>query len=493
MLGGGIRIRLAVTLVALVTVTVAGIGLGTYAFVDARLRDGLVSEISRQAQFDLSVLMPGRLGHDADLDAFEASGLPAAFRLRGDADFIVDFGDGNPYVSRSMLLTVPPALPAAIGETIASGHLGFAWLDRGSTRLLVVGGRAMDGPTLYLVVDDTRITTALDQLRLGLAAAGLSAIGVALALARLMARRILRPIRASNLVAARIALGDLAARVLVDGDDEFAAWAVEFNRMAEVLESLVGRLQASQEQNRRFVADVSHELRTPLAALVAETSIIEGGLGALAPDARRAAELLVADVRRLRLLIDDLLELSRFDADAEYPHLQPIDLSRLLRSTVATRMQDASLEVPDEPVSVESDVRRLDRIFGNLLDNARIHAMGAPVIVRLVRDDDRVTVKVMDRGPGVPDDALSHLFDRFYKTDLSRGAETSTSSGLGLAIAAENAALLGATIDVAARAGGGLVFTVTLPVSKRLRDGDGTDTDQVDHRFLSEPAPRIES
>ena len=100
--------------------------------------------------------------------------------------------------------------------------------------------------------------------------------------------------------------------------------------------------------------------------------------------------------------------------------------------------------------------------------------------------------KWLDLPPGVPDGALSRLFDRFYKTDPSRGAETSTSSGLGLAIAAENAALLGATLDVAARAGGGLVFTVTLPVSKPLPDGDGTDTDGVDHRILSEPVPRIE-
>ena len=210
--------------------------------------------------------------------------------------------------------------------------------------------------------------------------------------------------------------------------------------MADSLQATVVSLEAAQAQNRRFVADVAHELRTPLTALVAEASLIEGGLEGLSPDARRAAELMVDDVRRLRALVDDLLELSRFDAAAEQLGLEPVDLGRVVTAAVTARLPEAAVTVPRDPVVVDSDPRRLDRIVGNLLDNARAHAPGASVEVALTVARDGALIIVADRGPGVPSDALPHLFDRFYKADPSR---RSGSSGLGLAIAAEHAALLG--------------------------------------------------
>ena len=156
-----------------------------------------------------------------------------------------------------------------------------------------------------------------------------------------------------------------------------ARWAEDFNRMADSLQTTVTRLEEAQGQNRRFVADVTHELRTPLTALVAEASLLEGSLDGLPPDGRRAAQLLVADVRRLRTLVDDLLEISRFDAAAEQPSIQAIDLGRLVTAVVAARHPAAAVVLPPQPVVVDSDPRRLERILGNLLDNARAHAPGA--------------------------------------------------------------------------------------------------------------------
>jgi two-component system sensor histidine kinase MtrB len=229
-----------------------------------------------------------------------------------------------------------------------------------------------------------------------------------------------------------------------------------------------------------------------LTALVAEASIIEAGLDRLEPDARRAAELLVGDVRRLRVLVDDLMELSRFDAEAEALHLEPVDLGRVITAVVVTRLPGARLVLPEEPVVVESDIRRLDRILGNLLDNARIHAPGASVDVTLTAGDGEVSVLVADRGPGVAVDALPHLFDRFYKVDPARSATATSTSGLGLAIAAEHAALLGGSVRAAANPGGGLAVTVTLPVTRSLPGGDGPDTGGRDASSMSEPTPRTE-
>jgi two-component system sensor histidine kinase MtrB len=235
------------------------------------------------------------------------------------------------------------------------------------------------------------------------------------------------------------------------------------------------------------VADVAHELRTPLTALVAEASLIEGHTAGLPPDARRAAELLVADVRRLRVLVDDLMEVSRFDADAERPAPEPVDLGRVVTGAVAARLPEAAVSVPALPIVVDSDPRRLDRILGNLLDNAREHAPGAVVEVALQRTHEGIVIVVADRGPGVRAEALAHLFDRFYKADPSRRGG---SSGLGLAIAAEHAALLGGSLRARNRPGGGLVVSLTLPVTGSLPMGDASDTGGADAGAAPQAEPR---
>jgi two-component system sensor histidine kinase MtrB len=470
----GIRTRLALALVALVAVTVTAIGVGTYVFVDARLRDGLIADAYRQAQFNLSVLVPERLPEGVTRAAVEDGELAAAFRLRGDVETIVDFDDGDdPWVSNLAIFPAFATFPASLRDSVRAGRLGYAWQDVAGEPALVVGGRQGASPAFYFVFPAEAIEAALEQLRLGLIAAAFVAVALALLTAGLIARGILRPVDSGSAAAARIAAGDLSARVAAGGADEFARFAAEFNRMADSLAATVARLERSESQNRRFVADVSHELRTPLTALVAEASIIEAGLHDLPPDARRAAELLVADVRRLRVLVDDLMELSRFDARAELADLEPVDLGATIRAIVASRLPAAELQLPAEPIVVEGDVRRLDRIVGNLLDNARDHAPDAAVAVTVARDGTGAVVRVADRGPGVAPDALPHLFDRFSKADESRHEGR---SGLGLAIAAEHASLLGGRLVAENRAGGGLAVTLRLPVTRSLPGGDGPDT-----------------
>jgi signal transduction histidine kinase len=466
---GGIRTRLAVALVALVAITVLAIGVGTYAFVGARLRDALLADTSRQAQFNLSVLVPDALPAGATSKTFATSGLPESFRLRGGIEEIADFGGGDIYYSDAALEGALAGLPPDLTATVAAGHLGFAWQTIGDRNVLVVGGGAAAGPAIYFVAPAASIDEALGQLRLGLAAAAVIAILLALATARVIARGILRPVRSGSLTAARIAAGDLGARVPGNGTDEFAAWAAEFNRMADSLESTIQRLIDSEGRNRRFVADVAHELRTPLTALVAEASLIETGVAGLDPDAQRAAELLVADVRRFRILVEELMELSRFDANVERLQLGAVDLGRVVRAAVAARLPEARLALPERSLTITSDARRLDRIVGNLLDNARSHASGTPVEVTVAADDDSAIVSVADGGPGVAPAALDHIFERFYKADPSRSGG---SSGLGLAIAQEHAALLGGSLAARNRPAGGLEVSLTLPVTRSLPGGD---------------------
>ncbi|HEX5826646.1 MAG TPA: HAMP domain-containing sensor histidine kinase [Candidatus Limnocylindrales bacterium] len=487
-----LRTRLAVTLVALVAATVAAIGLGVYAFVDASLRASVVEDARRQADFNLAVLLPAAQPVPVDAAAFAESGLPDQFRLRGGAEVIAAFPDDTTWAPAPLLGALDEVSPE-VRAIVGRGELGYGWQTLGGAPVLVVGGRqrAVPGsPDLFFVFEAAAVENALAQLRLGLVVAGVLAVLLALVTSGLIARGILRPVTAGSRAARRIADGDLAARVPVGGRDELGRWASDFNRMAASLESTVHRLEEAQGQNRRFVADVAHELRTPITALVAEASVLEGQLAGMPPDTRRAAELMVVDVRRLRALVDDLLEISRFDAAAEQLALQGVDLGRLVTSVVAARHPAATVVLPGQPVIVESEPRRLDRILGNLLDNARSHAPGAPVEVSVTPVSSAVVVTVADRGPGVHPDALPHLFDRFYKADPSRGGSAGGSSGLGLAIAAEHTALLGGSLRARNRPGGGLVVALTLPVTGSLPPGDRPDTGRTDAGAMSEPAPK---
>ncbi|MEX2011150.1 MAG: HAMP domain-containing sensor histidine kinase [Chloroflexota bacterium] len=466
---GGIRGRLTATIVALIVVTALVLGVGAYAFVDASLHGGLVRDAEAQARFDLTVLIPARLPTPTR-EAFDNSGLVRAFEGRS-VRLIADFGDlVEPFRSiRSQELQA----------AVANGRLGYQWTAFGDQAVLIIGGRQPGTDAgFYFLHDATSLEQALTQLRIGLGGGALLLALVGLVAARWVARGVLAPVEAAARAAERIERGDLSARVPVASRDEFGTWADRFNRMAAALQETIGRLEASQAQNRRFVADVSHELRTPLTALVAEASILREHLGALPPDARRTGELLVADVARLRTLVEELMELSRFDSAAEQAAHEPIDLVRLVRAVAAARLPDAALVLPgEEPVVVVTDPRRIERILGNLLDNAREHAPNAPVEIGLQVHPDAVVLSVADAGPGVPEDRLERIFDRFYKADPSRQGG---SSGLGLAIAAENAALIGGALSARNRSAGGLRFDLRLPVTEPLPGGDPAATSEPD-------------
>jgi two-component system sensor histidine kinase MtrB len=468
----GIRARLTVTLVALVALTAVLLGAGAYLFVESSLHDQVLRDAAAQATFDLTVTVPDAgLPANPSTDQVVDSGLRQVFLQRG-IDSIIDSGGPTPVVSNQALDGVLPTLPADLVRRVRAGELAYAWTTVAGAPKLVVGGRdAATGTLFYFVHDVSAIEEALGQLRLALIVGTLILILVALLAARVIARGVLAPVEAAGRAAERIERGDLTARVPVTSDDEFGTWAQRFNRMAEALADTIGRLEVAEAQNRRFVADVAHELRTPLGALVAEASILREHLDALPAGSRRAGELLVADVGRLRTLVDDLMEVSRFDAHAERTSLETVELGRLVRTVAAARLPEASLDLPGDPIVVETDPRRLERILGNLLDNAREHAAGTPVAVALTAEPGAVVLAVADRGPGVPPDRLDRIFERFYKADPSRHGG---SSGLGLAIAAEHAALLGAQLSATNRPDGGLRIELRLPVTGSLPPGDET-------------------
>ncbi len=470
----GVRARLAGALVALVAVTAVVLGVGASVFVDARLHQQALADAKAQATFDLTVIVPGRqLPDRPTTEDIDRSGLAETFRQRG-VETLIDLGDGATVKSRDDLDGLLDLLPSDVPARVGRGELAYAWIDIEGVPSLVVGGLAPDGgPAFYFVRKVDSIDAAIDQLRTALLIGSLVLLGVALLTARIVARGILAPVEEAGQTAERIERGDLLARVPVTSHDEFGTWADRFNRMADTLSDTIRRLEQAQSQNRRFVADVSHELRTPLTALVAGASIVGDRLDRLPVASRRAAELLVADIGRLRTLVEELMELSRFDADAEQVMTEPVDLVRLIGAVAAARLPAARFDPPAPTVIVETDPRRLERILGNLIDNASEHADGADVEIELQTTREELVIAVSDRGPGVPPDSLEHIFERFTKLDPSRSGG---SSGLGLAIAAEHADLLGGYLQAMNRDDGGLRLEIVLPrdVARSLPAGDGT-------------------
>src|SRR5919197_566460 len=295
------------------------------------------------------------------------------------------------------LTQVPPGLRALVKD----GQLAYQRRTIAGTHYLVVGGPAA-GAELYFFFSEQGVRHELALLRnILLAGGGLLVLLAALAGA-VLARQALRPVA-----------------------------------------------QAS---------DAAHSLRTPLTGLVGEASLLAEHVDRMPAESRRSAELMIADVDRLRKLVEELMEISRLDAGAESVHVESVDLAALTGAILRSRAWDGRVRLEGGEALVMSDPRRLERIVANLVGNAVEHG-GDGVAVRIGRDGSGAFVEVADQGPGIPAEHLPHLFERFYKADPSRAGR---GSGLGLAIAQENARLLGGAIEVESEPGEGSRFTLRL-------------------------------
>jgi signal transduction histidine kinase len=290
-------------------------------------------------------------------------------------------------------------------------------------------------------------------LSLGLAAMiGAFAIGTVL-----FVRRVMSPIGDIVGAAHRIADGDLTARVPPKGPPAVRAVATAFNDMAE-------RLALQETQRRELMADVAHELRTPL-------SVVQGRLeglidGVYANDVSQL-EPLLEETRVLARIVDDLRTLANAESGVLTLEREPTDIGMLLRDAAEAVRDEAqrrstTITVAEDRATpiVEVDPVRMRQVIVNLLANAVRHGGGTPVTAEARVQADSLTIRVADRGPGIPADELPHIFDRFYKRKGSSG------SGLGLTIARTLVRAHNGEITVTSDAGHGSTFIVTIPTRR---------------------------
>lgn len=390
--------------------------------------------------------------------------------------------DGRPCAERSRagrfsVADVPQALRQAVADQYPKGpdedqyRLYWVRVSLAGQPYLVGGARMIGGgPTGYMFKSLDAERKDLNSLAwsLGIATA-LALIGSAL-LAQAAATTVLRPVQRLGDAARRLGEGKLETRLRVSGTDELAELSRTFNRTAAALERRVEELSTREAASRRFVADMSHELRTPLTAITAVTEVLEDEADSLDPMIAPAVHLVVSETRRLNELVENLMEVTRFDAGTARLVLDDVDVADMVTACIDTRAWLDAVEL-DAPRGIVArlDPRRLDVVLANLIGNALKHG-GSPVRVRVREDGEEgeggyggeLVVEVADNGPGISEDVLPHVFDRFYKADASRAR--SEGSGLGLSIAMENAHIHGGRITAANRPERGAVFTLRMPM-----------------------------
>lgn len=287
------------------------------------------------------------------------------------------------------------------------------------------------------------------------------------AITRLLIRQVVSPVTDAAEVAGKFTAGDLTSRMQVKGEDELASLGRSFNEMASSIQQQIYRLQNLSQLQQRFVSDVSHELRTPLTTMRMAAEIIHDQRATFEDTSlARSAELLINQIDRFELLLSDLLEVSRFDANEAMLDFKTFDLTEVIRKTIdylhPTKLDQFEINIPSNPVMVDGDPRRIERVLRNLVANAIDHSEGKSVKIELAESENEVAVSVRDFGLGFNESDASKLFDRFWRADPSR-ARTSGGTGLGLSIALEDAKLHQGELLAWGKPNEGAHFVLTLP------------------------------
>ena len=363
----------------------------------------------------------------------------------------------------------PDALPAALISTVVTkGKAAHQRYRLRRVQELAVGIPLGNGDAYFEIFSLADLASTLATLRLALSAGSLLGLAVGLGIGAWGTRRALRPLRDIGSAAAAIAGGQLAARLDAQGDQELVTLATGFNAM-------VDSLQARIERDARFASDVSHELRSPLTTLHNAVEVMSNRRESMDPRSRRALELLSDEVNRFGQLVEDLLEISRYDAGVARLDLEPVDVPVLTQRLLDEAGQNATVGcvTVDPPASAPSgggsgpgvimaDRRRLEQALRNLIRNAIVHA-GGPTGASVEVGPDWTTIAVEDRGPGIPECDRETIFERFARGRAAGRRSSGRGVGLGLALVAEHVALQGGTVGVEDADPRGSRFYIRLP------------------------------
>jgi two-component system sensor histidine kinase MtrB len=353
-------------------------------------------------------------------------------------------------------------LPASLRDTVVAGHAARMRFSLDDHAQLGIGVPLPGVKAAYFEIASLEDTEkSLGSIGISLAAAAVVTTVAGGFLGTWASRRVLRPLSHVSAASVAIAGGRLDTRVAPIADPDLGTLVNSFNDMASALQERI-------ERDARFASDVSHELRSPLTTLTTSVSVLEARRDEMPERAQAALDLLSADVLRFSSMVEDLLEISRFDAGAAVLHLETVRISELVLQAVA------SVGAGDVPVTISADAaactvsvdkRRLVRVLANLIGNAERYAGGCTEVrIELAGEDVRLSVE--DAGPGVEEADRERIFERFARgVDAAGRRGTGEGVGLGLALVREHVNLHGGRVWAENREDGpGARFVVELPI-----------------------------
>lgn len=393
-----------------------------------------------------------------------------ALEANGTQDFVLLFrGQWSPTTGEFGEQSIPPSLRRVVVEDETDARM---IADVNGRTVVVVGISLTSIQGAYFEffgLDEDNQTLSNVALSLLLAATITTGLGVIVGV--LAARRAVRPVADASEAAKAIAGGRLDTRLAPTEDPDLGVLASSFNDMASALQLRV-------ERDARFASDVSHELRSPLMTLSASVDVMEARRDEMPERAKAALDLLVSDVARFRGLVEDLLEISRFDAGAIRLHLEDLHATQFVRNAVAVSSAPGLVVTTTpraERAIIAGDRRRLARVVANLIDNALAYGAGEPdVRIEDANPPDEamshVKIAVEDHGPGVPIDERAIIFERFARGASAGRRSGSEGAGLGLALVDEHIRLHDGRVWVEDRSDGepGARFVIELPAREPI-------------------------
>ncbi len=373
----------------------------------------------------------------------------------------------------------PKTIPTSLSERVRKKNdLVYQYTNMNYVTGAQIGGLAIGQKVqipnagqyeMYIIFSLANQEQTLDLISSALLLTGFVLLLLVGLITWLVVRQVVKPVREAAVIATEFTAGDFRKRLKVVSQDEISTLGLAFNEMAESIEKQIARLENLSRVQQRFVSDVSHELRTPLTTLRMASEVIHSSKDTFDPIVGRSAELLVAQLDRFERLLEDLLEVSRFDAEVAVLEAVDFDMVQLVQRCaddlgLLAKERKTQIYVKSKVpvIMIKADIRRVERILRNLLANAIDHAEENQIDVQIEASEHDVAVGVRDYGVGLDENALTRVFDRFWRADPSR-ARIRGGTGLGLSIALEDARLHNGELEAWGRPGRGAHFVVTLP------------------------------
>ena len=457
---GGVGLRRRILLIfTLGSLTLSAIlAVTTYGLVRSNLIEQRYS-VSRQAAYRNAQAVQRSLD-DEPPDAQDAR---VQLQQLGVQRFVINYRDR---ATAGISLFGPGSIPDALADRVLVDTVPARMItDVGGDTNLVFGIPLSAGGAYFEFFDLDEDDRTLSNVALSLLLASVITTLVGVLLGVFAARRAVRPVADAAQAAKAIAGGHLGTRLPPSDDPDLGVLASSFNDMASALQLRI-------ERDARFASDVSHELRSPLMTLSASVEVLEARRHELPERSQAALDLLTSDVSRFQGLVEDLLEISRFDAGAIRLHLEDLPVAQFVANAIAVS------SAPHTPVTaseraqdavIRGDRRRLARVIANLIDNAKAYGGGEPEVTISEGNapDEPVThvrIGVEDHGPGVPVGERALIFERFARGATAGRRSGSEGAGLGLALVDEHVRMHGGRVWVEDRLDGeqGARFVIEL-------------------------------